>query len=781
MGAQGPVQPLGPPRQLDLPLLPGKACENANRISFREPGKLALEKPKRWRKLMIQRAENRHAQVQLEQLLAQLDRERKTGYLKHSDYVRVSQQRLEQLRNIKQAANSQDKEEMSFLAGILHVGNKELNHMHATYEALYTPQASISPNAMSLYGELKDRQFRVLVLYPAPNHYHPLIGTLKTESLVSRGLTQYVTIPHYRGNDTPTDVIHILPGNISQGMVSVGDSHQFSDDYARYCHRVPIQDNLLGALLRFRRADRPVALWVDELCIDQSNPIEKTKHVALRLDIYHMSHSTCVWLGESDDEARSSMALDLIPRLVDYSILKSYMSHRKYAAHWAALGELMRDRCFSQCLVFQEVSLARRITLHCGAEVVQWSDFANAIDWLLTYKDQIKELFHFSQWRYGPDTLGDLESSGANILLDAMSRLFMRTGDGDIIKPTKSLQSLVRDLHSFDNGNPRDIIYGLVSIATDTFPFCMAYRLRTVDDLPRTILPVDYRRSVLEVYQDFTQACINSSGSLDVIFHPCLSARQLSRHCKGNNFSPKLPSWITFVPDSEFGTPDEVSGRRNNVERLVGPRGQPYYEACGSMKAERALIHELCLTVTGLQLATISDISQCHTTGIIPRESLSLLGLSDPKNCNQSAPGRIWRTLIADRDSGGEFPAEYYRRIFHSCIDSNGDINTGRPTRKCSHLTPDYLTRVRDITWNRRFFIGHAPRSPHVGLCPADARKGDLVCILFGCSVPVILRKHGRGETSSFEFIGEAYVHERMDGYGIADLAMTGEMQIRIK
>jgi hypothetical protein len=44
---------------------------------------------------------------------------------------------------------------------------------------------------------------------------------------------------------------------------------------------------------------------------------------------------------------------------------------------------------------------------------------------------------------------------------------------------------------------------------------------------------------------------------------------------------------------------------------------------------------------------------------------------------------------------------------------------------------------------------------------------GDLICILFGCSVPVILRKHKDG---FYEFVGESYIYGKMDGEAFAGL-----------
>ena len=53
----------------------------------------------------------------------------------------------------------------------------------------------------------------------------------------------------------------------------------------------------------------------------------------------------------------------------------------------------------------------------------------------------------------------------------------------------------------------------------------------------------------------------------------------------------------------------------------------------------------------------------------------------------------------------------------------------------------DVLKRIEEATWNRQVFKGGKDGESLFGLCPEDAKIGDLVCILFGCSVPVILRQ----------------------------------------
>lgn len=51
-----------------------------------------------------------------------------------------------------------------------------------------------------------------------------------------------------------------------------------------------------------------------------------------------------------------------------------------------------------------------------------------------------------------------------------------------------------------------------------------------------------------------------------------------------------------------------------------------------------------------------------------------------------------------------------------------------------------------------------------VGMVAQKAKKGDLICVLFGCSIPVLLRDSPDPGDESFELIGECYLDGFMDG-----------------
>ncbi|KAF7531300.1 hypothetical protein G7054_g9012 [Neopestalotiopsis clavispora] len=58
----------------------------------------------------------------------------------------------------------------------------------------------------------------------------------------------------------------------------------------------------LGTALRRLRGSAPLVLWVDALCINQSDIIEKNHQVPLMSEIYTKSQEVLIWLGEGDHD-----------------------------------------------------------------------------------------------------------------------------------------------------------------------------------------------------------------------------------------------------------------------------------------------------------------------------------------------------------------------------------------------------------------------------------------------------------------------------------------------
>jgi hypothetical protein len=111
---------------------------------------------------------------------------------------------------------------------------------------------------------------------------------------------------------------------------------------------------------------------------------------------------------------------------------------------------------------------------------------------------------------------------------------------------------------------------------------------------------------------------------------------------------------------------------------------------------------------------------------------------------NEYALNAYWRTITSDRHLDKRIPYSVYADYRNGWLD---DIEYRE--------VPDQL----DVLDGWRF-----GRSLHGLYCmvPSQGEVGDIIAILFGASVPYLLREEN--DTGQFKLIGEVYVHGFMDG-----------------
>ncbi|KAE8417466.1 heterokaryon incompatibility protein-domain-containing protein [Aspergillus pseudocaelatus] len=626
---------------------------------------------------------------------------------------------------------------------------------------------------------------------------------LNIESLEKTSSPVYAALSYCWGTELYSSWLYVLPPDVPFDRRMQWQDDQW-EDLIQQCKGFRIGENLKRALLRLRREDESITLWVDAICINQNNEEEKTQQLLQMAKVYRMANYVCVWLGEADSDKRSNRAMRYIPKIMDFAFL---------------------ERAFSRRWVVQEISLAKEASVYCGKMAVPWTEFADAVSILVAYQEKIKGLF--KSWREGVQTLGEVQSFGANKLLQATTRLFQRDAKGVAQNPLKGIEYLVTSLSTFDASKPRDIVYSLVSIASDTYDPVSYDAGQEGDDNNKDYkLAIDYKLDEVEVYRNFVKYCILSSGSLDIICRPWA----MPKIGKG-----RLPTWIRLLQDSEFGEPTEVYNGRKNGESLLGPVGSPLYKASRGIKftdpstrttpssrkkrkteadaSDARVVRQISSTLLakGFKLAKVEAVSLVNASGLIPRRSLlDIAGWAGVDENPEEVPDHIWRTLIADRDFDGQIPPTLYQRVCLWCLDiadtfHNGHFNTDQLLHEESDMLRAYLTRVRNVTWNRRFFralmkaphtdssyspSGQTERDNEVsgseeepsfeegkrqwtendlfGLCPEATTLGDFICILYGCSVPVILRQSTR-DPKCYKVIGECYVHGKMEGEAVED------------
>jgi hypothetical protein len=133
--------------------------------------------------------------------------------------------------------------------------------------------------------------------------------------------------------------------------------------------------------------DKPSHLWVDGICINQSDAEEKSQQVSLMSSIYSSAFQVLVWLGSEADF--SNLALDAIVDLGDYFASDDNLEpflHSKAAFEernlpeyggpvWQALRAFGKRPWFRRLWVVQEISLAKQAVIVCGNRSLAWKEF----------------------------------------------------------------------------------------------------------------------------------------------------------------------------------------------------------------------------------------------------------------------------------------------------------------------------------------------------------------------------------------------------------------------
>jgi hypothetical protein len=81
-----------------------------------------------------------------------------------------------------------------------------------------------------------------------------------------------------------------------------------------------VTENLHAALARLRDEDIERILWVDAICIDQSNKEEKGHQIKQMAELYAKAGRVIVWLGESENGSDNAlMAIHEAARNLQYA------------------------------------------------------------------------------------------------------------------------------------------------------------------------------------------------------------------------------------------------------------------------------------------------------------------------------------------------------------------------------------------------------------------------------------------------------------------------------
>ncbi|KAH8650844.1 heterokaryon incompatibility protein-domain-containing protein, partial [Tricladium varicosporioides] len=216
-----------------------------------------------------------------------------------------------------------------------------------------------------------------------------------------------------------------------------------------------------------------------------------------------------------------------------------------------------------------------------------------------------------------------------------------------------------------------------------------------------------------------------------------------------------LPSWIPqlssapYAMDYKAGVEGLTIGRMN-ADPLVGVPSltQRNYNAAETKQLnmkkfkfrKREKWNYYSMFVEGFVLDTIAEVQQSSQTGAIPTEWADFGDWPDAKG---KPPDKFWRTLVADRGRDAKNPPVYYARACKESF-SKGSIKSGAISttdlinNERNSVVAQFCRRVQAVIWNRALV---KTENGTLGLVGKNVQKGDKICILYGCSVPIVLRR----------------------------------------
>ena len=475
---------------------------------------------------------------------------------------------------------------------------------------------------------------------------------------------------------------------------------------------------------------------------------------------------------------------------------------------------------------FQEMASARKATVHCGHKVAPWKNLVHAIS-VQNPSDEDLQPLEQSVAETISQNFKSFNLKRVNVLMSTVTNMFQKSVDGSVLEPTYDLETLVSRLRFFESSDPRDTIFALINMSKESS------MLEAGEEHEIEPPKVDYGKSLLEVYTDFLEWVVYSSNSLDVL---CRQWAIPQKPLKGGGASQTplavLPSWIQCVPGSPWSLEKKDPSIRITGDSIVGPAGKRVFDAAygqkpdvrfGRKRSQKLEAQQLARTsaaptsielrpevamdtptsadprspeylgrspahqlyAKGIDIGGVMWTSERVSNGVITQDCLEKGGLVRTSDELSTLPEKLLCTLVAYPTVKDESLPPSFLDAAQSCMkfaDKAKGLGIHEllkdgtfPKGKRGSRAVNYLKRVEVVTRNRKFFEA-MPKGFNsedlYGLSPPDTQPRDRICILFGCSVPCVLRPHrSNDKTEHWEFVGEAYIHGKMHGEAITALS----------
>jgi hypothetical protein len=278
--------------------------------------------------------------------------------------------------------------------------------------------------------------------------------------------------------------------------------------------QVNVTQNLESALRCLRSHALQCKLWIDAICINQSDFKERNAQVQIMRDIFRLAEQVYLWLGPEDEESERAMTLIAVAEVFVTGNRKTRRTRKlmkklsKEHPTWKPAFDALIDLCarpvWKRTWILQEVVLGSNVKLLCGR-------FAESIDslkvayTLYTNSFTIDRPLRCSLLDGNIPILDQSVKCAIQILKEHSGVQALREHEDQThsLERERSLLEVVKRYVHLDATDPRDKIYGFLGLTVNQ----------------SDLIEVDYSRSINEIYHDFAHSEILRTGSLEVVRH----------------------------------------------------------------------------------------------------------------------------------------------------------------------------------------------------------------------------------------------------------------------
>lgn len=514
-----------------------------------------------------------------------------------------------------------------------------------------------------------------------------------------------------------------------------------------------VTQSLHAVLCRLRLRNCPRTLWIDQICIDQSDVKDKENQLPLIGKIYSNCSRGLIWLGEIPFEQKG---ISLEDARAAFDIV-----------HYMAVAGYGGDAICPDCLRGDEATSAPKLDKAITA-MKAMSRRENPW-WRRIWTVQEAALPATALLLWGPLTLSwDTLQQASLLSLTGAERAAIPQPIAERVFRVGQHHSVLSELLVFANWlritsyrndeplfvfrrwrnrlatDPRDKVYGLLGLLPP---------LR-----PSLSVVCDYSRSVAETFTCLTVELIAHEKGL----RPLVSDPRLEPDKAAEN----IPSWALDL--STLPRYDTDWFQVYSYEKYRADDGLPPLDLDG-FRVTATEIPGWKLRLKGVMVDVIQSIGRrmiISNIGWCP-ETLDLDILRD------------WCALAANRPGEAEQLSLAKLLLGDWVIDmnqvptrrtTNEDVSNVQKFLETSMISDELRWTVFAMTRNQRIF---KTREGFLGLGHLDTKKGDEVWILSGGRVPFILAAHkdrvgltdaAAADTLQYNFIGRSYVNSIMYG-----------------